>query len=66
MGLGSVDLVSLADAREKSLACRRQIAEGIDPQEESRRAAQAAALEAARAISFEDAADAYITAHQTA
>ena len=42
MGLGSTDLVSLAEAREKALACRRQLLDGIDPIEarQSRKAAR--------------------------
>ena len=36
MGLGSAELVSLAEARRLALACRRTLAEGRDPIEEHR------------------------------
>ncbi|WP_366656651.1 integrase arm-type DNA-binding domain-containing protein [Fodinicurvata sp. EGI_FJ10296] len=66
MGLGPVDLVSLADAREKALSYRRQLADGIDPQEHRRDEKAAAEKESARAITFETAAESYIEAHEAA
>jgi len=50
MGLGGLDTVSVAEARDKALACRKQRLAGIDPLAD-RRAQQAAqhAQEAAQA-----------------
>jgi integrase len=64
MGLGSTDLVSLAEAREKALACRRQLLDGIDPIEarQSRKAARFA--EQSRQISFRQCGEKYIAAHK--
>ena len=64
MGLGSVDTVTLAEAREKATGARKQILDGIDPIEAKRAAKQAGALEAASAIVFKDCASAYIKAHR--
>ena len=36
MGLGSLSLVGLAEARMKAVECRRQVHEGIDPIEARR------------------------------
>jgi integrase len=65
MGLGGVAAVSLADARRKALAARKMLAEGLDPLEEGRALAVAKAVEAAKAITFREAADRYIAAHQS-
>jgi integrase len=65
MGLGSADIFSLADAREKARAARRLVAEGTDPID-SRQAERAArAVGAAKTMSFKECADAYIRAHQS-
>ena len=48
MGLGSVELVSLAEARDRALAARRLLLDGIDPLDQRRAAKDAARLEAAR------------------
>jgi len=63
MGLGSVDTFSLREARERARAQRQLLADGIDPLEARERAKQAAQLEAARAIAFQDAAQRYIKTH---
>lgn len=63
MGLGPVHTVTLADARDKTRELRKQIREGIDPIE-ARKANEAnAKLEAAKAKTFEECADAYIAAN---
>lgn len=64
MGLGSLQAVSLAQARQKATECRRQCAEGIDPIEARNAARSAARLEAARAMTFDQCATAYIEAHE--
>ncbi|WP_366655397.1 integrase arm-type DNA-binding domain-containing protein [Fodinicurvata sp. EGI_FJ10296] len=66
MGVGSVDLVSLAEAREKALAARKLLAGGIDPMDHRKRQFEASAMDAARAITFETAAESYIEAHEAA
>jgi len=63
-GLGSTSLLSLAEAREKALACRKLRLEGIDPIEAKKQARIEAQLEAARAMSFRDCAETYIEAHK--
>lgn len=64
MGLGSLTAVSLADARIKAAECRSLRQEGIDPIE-ARHARQAqAALDAAKTITFKEAAERYITSHR--
>lgn len=65
MGLGGLAAVSLADARRKALAARKMLAEGLDPLEEGRALAVARAAEAAKAITFREAADRYIATHRS-
>jgi integrase len=64
MGLGSLIDVSLAEAREQAAECRQFRKQGIDPIE-SRRAAKAERMvAAAKAMTFDQAAEAYIAAHR--
>jgi integrase len=65
MGLGSLQTVSLAAAREAAAACRRQLAAAVDPIEARHAQRAAAALEAARAVTFRQAAEAYIASHRS-
>jgi integrase len=62
LGLGSLDLVSLAEARELAIAARKQIKDGIDPIQAKRE--KAAAEKAETRITFRKVAEAYIAAHQ--
>ena len=64
MGLGSLDSVSLADARTKAAGNRNLILDGIDPIEARKRDKVAAALDASKAITFKECATAYIAAHR--
>ena len=48
MGLGPLHTVSLAEAREKAIAARKQLVDGLDPLTERRRARQQAKLTEAR------------------
>jgi integrase len=57
MGLGSVNLISLAAARDLALECRRQVLSGIDPIEERRRVKRIRQLKQARSITFKEAAE---------
>ena len=63
MGLGPLDLVSLAEARDKALSARRLLLDGYDPIETKLAAAAAAKLEAAKALTFKTAAEKYVAAH---
>ncbi len=64
MGLGPVSTFSLAEAREKALACRKLTYEGLDPIETRRAQQDEARLEAARAMTFRQCAAAYIESHK--
>ncbi len=64
MGLGPYPDVSLADARREAERCRRLLREGTDPIEARRQRRQAARLDAAQSMTFEDCAKRYIEAHK--
>ena len=57
MGLGSLNLVSLASARDIAVECRRQVLSGLDPLEERGRVKRVRLLEQARSITFQEAAE---------
>ena len=57
MGLGSLNLISLATARNMTLECRRQVLSGLDPLEERARSKRARQLAQARSITFKQAAE---------
>ena len=57
MGLGSLNLVSLAAARNIALESRRQVLSGLDPLEERARVKRVRQLEQARSITFREAAE---------
>ena len=65
MGLGPADLYSLAEARQKALEARKQVAEGIDPIEARQAKRSAAAVDAAKGMTFRACAEAYINAHRS-
>lgn len=56
MGLGPLHTFSLSEARARARAARQQLADGINPLKAKRAAVAARALEAAKALSFEEAA----------
>jgi integrase len=64
MGLGSVDDVSLAAAREFAQNARKQIAAGLDPIEARDTARIAQRLQEAQAITFRQAAEDFINSHE--
>jgi len=66
MGLGSCITVSLAEARERALECRKLREKEIDPIDAREAAKRQAALERVKALKFKDAAAAYIAAHRVA
>jgi integrase len=64
MGLGPYPDITLAMAREKALVQRRLRLEGQDPMLAKRAGRTQARLDAARAMTFEQCAEAYISAHR--
>lgn len=63
MGLGSAETVTLATARDLAEAAKALAGRGVDPIEQRKADRAAAALEAARAMTFREAAEAYMKAH---
>jgi integrase len=63
MGLGSMSVVSLSEARDRAHACRVQLAAGIDPRAKRDADRTAAKVTAVKAITFDECAAAYVTAH---
>ena len=66
MGLGSLNTVGLAEAREMAAECRRQRLQGIDPIEARKSERAQAQLDAARSITFDDCRDKFIASHRAA
>lgn len=66
MGLGALADVSLSEAREKAAEARKLLSAKRDPLEARKAAERAAALEAARSMTFKGAAERYIAAHRAA
>ena len=64
LGLGPLHTVSLAQARERAEATRRQILDGIDPAAARRELKVAAAVADAKTLTFDQAADGYIASHR--
>lgn len=64
MGFGPLALYGLQEARGKALDARRLRHEGIDPIEARRSARLQARLEAAKALTFKQCAESYISAHR--
>jgi integrase len=64
MGLGSLSVMGLADARTRAAECRRMLLDGIDPLDAKQAARAREALRAAKALTFAEVAEAYITAHR--
>jgi integrase len=63
LGLGSTRTFSLKEARERARAARQKLADGIDPVDAKRAAKAAAAVQAAKALTFAEAADKYFDQH---
>jgi integrase len=64
MGLGPVDTLSLAEARDKARDARKLVLDGIDPIEQRKAVQKARWAETAKQITFRDAAQRYIDAHK--
>jgi hypothetical protein len=66
MGLGPLALYDLSEARALAQDARRLRHQGLDPIEARRAAKAQTQLEAAKAMTFQQCADAYIAAHRPA
>jgi len=64
MGIGSLDLYGLKEARAMALDARKLRHQGHDPIEHRRTARAAKHLDAARAMTFRQCADAYVASHR--
>jgi integrase len=64
LGLGPLHAVSLAQARLRAADARRLLLDGHDPIMARRAARAAARLAATKTITFDEAAEAYITSHR--
>src|ERR1700684_3876423 len=64
MGLGPLHTVSIAEARDEALACRKQLRQGIDPIEARHAERAAARAEKARQITFRECGEKYIAANK--
>src|SRR5262249_27874254 len=64
MGLGSLHVVSLQEARDLAAEYRRLRRQGVDPLEARRDARTQQRLDAAKTMTFEQCAAAYLDAHQ--
>jgi integrase len=64
MGLGSVSNLSLEQARERAAELRKQLATGIDPLSAKQQKEAERKAERASAMTFQQCAEAYITAHR--
>ncbi len=64
MGFGRVDVVSVDEARARTLECRKLLHAGVDPvaAREAERAKRQ--LEAAKTLTFDGCVDAYLKAHK--
>ena len=56
--------MTLAEARDEALACRKMLREGVDPIEAKRAKEMEAKLERASAMTFKECAERYIAAHR--
>jgi integrase len=64
IGIGSIEDVSLADAREKAAQVRQRVREGRDLIAERQTERKAALVKKAREMTFEQCAEAYVAAHE--
>jgi integrase len=64
MGIGSYSDYTLSEARERARQYRKLVKEGVDPIELRRERRGAVLTERAKTVTFREAAEAYIKAHQ--
>jgi integrase len=65
MGLGSASVFTLKQARERALAARRLLADGVDPLATKQANKQSAKLAQARRLTFAEAAQQYFDQHES-
>jgi integrase len=65
IGIGPVKDIPLKRARELNAENRRLVAEGIDPREHRRQLQAAAAVQAAKVVTFEQMAKRFIASHES-
>ena len=63
MGLGPLSAITLADARAMAEKCRRQRVEGVDPIEARNAERSGKQIAAARTMTFDQCAAAYVASH---
>ncbi|MBT3786780.1 MAG: tyrosine-type recombinase/integrase [Alphaproteobacteria bacterium] len=66
MGLGPLHTISLAEAREEALQCRKMVRDGIDPIGVRRELLAKRLNQASSFITFRQCAEAYISSHSAA
>lgn len=64
MGLGPVHTISLAEARQKALDCRKLLLDGSDPIDARCERVASTKVEAARGVSFKSCAERFIAGHE--
>jgi integrase len=64
VGLGPTHAVDLAKARDKARECRALLHDGVDPLDHRNAQRAAAQLEAAKAMIFDECAEAFIASHE--
>jgi integrase len=64
MGLGPLHTLGLAEARKRANECRKLRLDGHDPIEDRKAGRLKAKLDAARALTFQQCAEAYIASHR--
>ncbi len=64
LGIGPTHTFSLAEAREKARQYRQMLAEGRDPLDERRAQEASSAVDAAKGMTFDEAAARYIATHE--
>jgi hypothetical protein len=65
MGLGSLSIYGLAEARTKATECRRLAYEGIDPIEARKTERAKVALAVTKSLTFKECTEQYIAAHRS-
>ncbi len=64
MGLGAINTISLPEARDAALKCRKLLHEGIDPIEARNRERASKRLQDELAMTFKECAEKYINSHK--
>jgi integrase len=65
MGLGGLNTISLAEAREEAGECRKMLREHVDPIEARNVRRNQQSIESAKAMTFRECAESYIESHRS-